>query len=131
MRFEGRKALVTGAAGGIGQVLVAMLRAEGAQVAVSDRNTKTVEGDAHLDGDLLNTEFCNSLPARTAEALGGLDLVFNNADVITRDLITDATDADYALTIGVNVEAPFRICRAAIPIMAYAGCGAIVNTSLC
>ena len=131
MRFEGRKALVTGASGGIGQVIVAMLRAEGAQVAVSDRTTDAVEAEAHLDGDLLDPGFCDALPARAAEALGGLDLVFNNAGVITRGAIDQATDADYALTMGVNVEAPFRICRAAIPIMAKSGGGAIVNTSSC
>ncbi|MEQ9258752.1 MAG: SDR family oxidoreductase, partial [Roseovarius sp.] len=44
---------------------------------------------------------------------------------------TGATDADYALTMGVNVEAPFRLCRAAIPIMVEAGGGAIVNTASC
>lgn len=131
MRFEGKKALVTGAAGGIGQALVAMLRAEGASVAASDRDTSAVEAEAHLDGDLLDAGFCDGLPARAAEALGGLDIVCNNAGVITRGDITLATDADYALTMGVNVEAPFRICRAAIPIMADGGGGAIVNTSSC
>ena len=131
MRFEGKKALVTGAAGGIGQALTAMLRAEGAQVAVSDRDTSAIEAEAHLDGDLLDAAFCDALPGRAAQALGGLDIVCNNAGVITRGDITKATDADYALTMGVNVEAPFRICRAAIPIMADAGGGAIVNTSSC
>jgi 2-keto-3-deoxy-L-fuconate dehydrogenase len=130
-RFDGKCALVTGAAGGIGAVLVAMLRAEGARVAVSDRDTHAIEADAHLPGDLLDTGFCDGLPARAAEALGGLDLVFNNAGVITRGDITSATDADYALTMGVNVEAPTRICRAAISIMAGTGGGAIVNTSSC
>ncbi len=126
MRFEGRNALVTGAAGGIGRVLVAMLRAEGAKVAVSDRDSSNVVADAHLDG-----AFCDTLPGRATEAMGGLDLLFNNAGVITRGDITEASDADYALTMGVNVEAPFRICRAATPIMAQAGGGAIVNTSSC
>jgi len=131
MRFEGRTALVTGAAGGIGQALVAMLRAEGAAVAVSDRDSYNVEAEAHLDGDLLDGAFCDALPVNANEALGGLDLLFNNAGVITRGDITEASDADYALIMGVNVEAPFRICRAAIPIMAKAGGGAIVNTSSC
>ena len=131
MRFEGKRALITGAAGGIGAVLAAMLRAEGAQVAVSDRDSSAVEAEAHLDGDLLNPEFCDALPGRAVEALGGLDILCNNAGVITRGDITAATDADYALTMGVNVEAPFRMCRAAIPIMAGQGGGAIVNTSSC
>ncbi|MEO0371146.1 MAG: SDR family NAD(P)-dependent oxidoreductase, partial [Pseudomonadota bacterium] len=54
MRFEGKSALVTGAAGGIGAALVALLRREGARVAVSDRDSSGVEADAHLDGDLLD-----------------------------------------------------------------------------
>jgi NAD(P)-dependent dehydrogenase (short-subunit alcohol dehydrogenase family) len=57
--------------------------------------------------------------------------VCNNAGVITRGKITETTDADFALTMGVNVEAPFRISRAAIPILADGGGGAIVNTSSC
>lgn len=131
MRFDGKTALVTGAAGGIGQTLVAMLRSEGARVAVSDRDSSGLKAEAHLDGDLLDVDFCDTLPGQAAAALGQLDMVFNNAGVITRGAITEATDADYALTMGVNVEAPFRICRAAIPLMAMNGGGTIVNTSSC
>ena len=131
MRFDGKRALVTGAAGGIGRAVVAMLRAEGAQVAVTDRDSSSVAAEAHLDGDLLDGSFCDGLPGRAAEALGGLDILCNNAGVITRGDITETSDADYALTMGVNVEAPFRLCRAAIPLMAETGGGAIVNTSSC
>lgn len=52
MRFEGKNALVTGAAGGIGKAIVKALRREGARVAVTDRNTNGIEADYHLDGDL-------------------------------------------------------------------------------
>ena len=131
MRFAGKVALVTGAAGGIGQSVVAGLRAEGARVAVTDRDTGAVEADGHFDGDLRDPGFCDGLPRRVADALGGIDILCNNAGVITRGDITTATDADYALTMGVNVEAPFRIARAAIPIMAAGGGGAIVNTASC
>ena len=131
MRFDRKKALVTGASGGIGKALVTALRAEGARVAVTDRDTSGVAADAHFDGDLLDAAFCDALPGQAAEALGGLDILCNNAGVITRGDITKTTDADYALTMGVNVEAPFRLCRATIPIMSGAGGGAIVNTSSC
>ncbi len=131
MRFDGKRALVTGAAGGIGAQIVRMLRAEGAAVAACDRDSGRVDADAHLDGDLCDAAFCDALPGRAAAALGGLDILCNNAGVITRGPITEATDADYALTMAVNVEAPFRLCRAAIPIMAGAGGGAIVNTASC
>lgn len=131
MRFEGQRALVTGAAGGIGAAVVAMLRAEGARVAVTDRQTAHLEAEAHFDGDLCDGAFCDALPGQVAKALGGLDLLCNNAGVIARGPITEVTDADYALTMAVNVEAPFRLCRAAIPIMAGQGGGAIVNTASC
>jgi NAD(P)-dependent dehydrogenase (short-subunit alcohol dehydrogenase family) len=55
----------------------------------------------------------------------------NNAGIITRGVITDATDEDFSRSFAVNVEAPFRICRAAIPLLADGGGGAIVNTSSC
>ncbi len=131
MRFSGKNVLVTGAAGGIGAVLVAKLRAEGARVAVADRDVSGVEAEAHLPGDLLDPAYTDGLPQAAHDALGGLDIVFNNAGVITRGPVTQTSDADWALSLGVNVEAPFRICRAAIPFMAQTGGGAIVNVSSC
>ncbi len=123
--------MITGAAGGFGATLVAMMRAVGESVAVADRDTSGIDAEAHFDGDLLDASYCDALPGLAAESLGGLDIMCNNAGVITRGEITTATDADYALTMGVNVEAPFRLCRAAIPIMAEGGGGAIVNTASC
>ena len=131
MRFSGKTALVTGAAGGIGQAIVAGLRAEGARVAAADRDSSAIPADAHLDGDLLNPEYCDGLIAAAVAALGSIDILVNNAGVITRGTIDETTDADWALSMGVNVEAPFRICRAAIPVMAKQGGGVIVNTSSC
>lgn len=130
-RFAGKKALVTGAAGGIGAAVVRALRAEGAKVAVADRDTSGVQADAHLDGNLLDGAYADGLPAAAAAALGGLDIVVNNAGVITRGPVTETSDADWDLSVGVNVNAPFRISRAAIPLMADTGGGAIVNVASC
>ncbi|MTI44428.1 NAD(P)-dependent dehydrogenase (short-subunit alcohol dehydrogenase family) [Roseibium hamelinense] len=131
MRFSGKKALVTGAAGGIGQIICALLRAEGARVAAADRDCLAIEAEAILSGDLREQAYADGLPRAAADALGGLDIIINNAGVITRGPITETSDADLALSLGVNVEAPFRICRASIPILADAGGGAIVNTASC
>ncbi|MEX0283287.1 MAG: SDR family NAD(P)-dependent oxidoreductase [Paracoccaceae bacterium] len=131
MQFKGKTALVTGAAGGIGQAIVAGLRAGGASVAVADRDVSKVEAEAHLPGDLLDASYADGLPQKAVDALGGLDIVVNNAGVITRGPVTETSDADWALSMGVNVEAPFRICRAAIPFMVAAGGGCIVNTASC
>jgi NAD(P)-dependent dehydrogenase (short-subunit alcohol dehydrogenase family) len=129
--FSSKVALVTGAAGGIGGAIVQRLRAQGAIVAVSDRDVSGIQADAHFPGDLLDPVFTDGLPAAVQQALGRLDIVVNNAGVITRGPVTETTDADWALSLGVNVEAPFRICRAAIPLMAGNGGGAIVNVASC
>jgi len=125
MRFVGKKALVTGAAGGIGRAIVEVLRKVGAEVATTDR------AGNDFDGDLMEARFCDDLPVRVAECLSGLELLINNAGIITRGKITEASDEDLTRPLAVNVEAPFRLCRAAIPIMADAGAGAIVNTASC
>lgn len=129
--LNGKRALVTGAAGGIGGAVVAALRAAGAAVAVADRDVARLEAEARLPGDLLDRSYVDALPSAAAGALGGLDIVVNNAGVITRGPVTDTSDSDWALSVGVNVEAPFRISRAAIPLLATAGGGAIVNVASC
>lgn len=131
MSFMGKAALVTGAAGGIGGAIVASLREQGARVAAADRDVRAVKAEAHLPGNLLDPAYADALPVAAAAALGRLDIVVNNAGVITRGPVPETSDADWSLSVGVNVEAPFRICRAAIPIMAAAGGGAIVNIASC
>ena len=131
MRFNGKKALVTGAAGGIGKSLVRKLRAEGASVAVTDINVSHIEAEAHFPGDLSIAQFCDELPNKTRDALGSLDILINNAGIIRRGKVTEATDDDFKSTMAVNIEAPFRLCRATIPIMTTNGGGSIVNTASC
>ena len=130
-RFQNKKILITGAAGGIGAAITERFRREGAITAVADRDVSMIEADLHLPGDLLNSDYADGLAVAASEQLGGLDIVVNNAGVITRGNVTDTTDADWQLSMGVNVEAPFRIARAAIPILAAGGGGAIVNTASC
>lgn len=122
---------MTGAAGGIGAAIVRMLRADGARVAVADRDTGGIEAEVHLPGDLTDPAYADALPGAAAAALGQIDMLFNNAGVIRRGPVTATSDEDFRLSLAVNVEAPFRLSRAAIPIMAAAGGGAIVNTASC
>lgn len=129
--LKGKKALVTGAAGGIGAAVVRALQAQGVAVAVADRDVSAIKAEAHLPGNLLDPAYADGLPAAAKAALGGLDIIVNNAGVITRGKVTETSDADWDLSMGVNVHAPFRISRAAIPLLAEAGGGAIVNVSSC
>ena len=131
MRFNGKKALVTGAAGGIGKSVVRKLRAEGASVAVTDIDVSHIEAEAHFPGDISVAQFCDDLPIKTRDVLGSLDILINNAGIIRRGKVTEATDDDFKSTMAVNIEAPFRLCRATIPIMTTNGGGSIVNTASC
>ena len=131
MNFTGKRALVTGAAGGIGGSITSMLRSAGARVAVTDRNTDGIDAEAHFPGDLTDPSYANTLPLQAAEALGGLDILVNNAGLMRRGKVTDSSDEDFDISVAVNVKAPFQLCRAAIPIMAAIGGGAIVNTASC
>lgn len=125
MRFSGKVALVTGATGGIGQAIVKKLRSGGATVVTTDR-----EG-ADFCGDLMEAGFCDALPFEVMKTQGRLDILINNAGIITRGKITESSDEDFTRTMAINIEAPFRLCRAAIGIMANSGGGAIINTSSC
>ena len=131
MKLAGKKALVTGAAGGIGQAIVAKLQAQGAIVCAADISLNESNADFKIEGDLTDPNYCDSLVNDASEIMGGLDILLNNAGLMRRGVITDATDEDFQLSMAVNVEAPFRLCRAAISLMAEAGGGAIVNTSSC
>ena len=130
-RFQGKTVLITGAAGGIGTALAQQFAAEGARLAVADIDSAEITADLHIDGDLRDTAYTDALPQRVIEALGQLDIIVNNAGVITRGAVTDTSDQDWALSLAVNVEAPFRICRSGIPILAAGGGGAIVNIASC
>jgi 2-keto-3-deoxy-L-fuconate dehydrogenase len=130
VNLSGQRALVTGASGGIGQAVVKALQSAGATVVGVDRYPSD-SCDFSIVGDLTDPGFCDSLPDAAASQLGGLNIVINNAGVIRRGPITQASDEDYAISFAVNVEAPFRICRAAIPLLADQGGGAIVNIASC
>ena len=82
LQLEGKRALVTGASGGIGQAIVSRFRDEGATVAGND--IRSYDADKSISGDLADPEFCDALPQLAADELGGLDILVNNAGIITR-----------------------------------------------
>ena len=129
--LRGKVALVTGASGGIGVAICEALRAAGVKIVAADLNVDGVTCDHALSGDLADNDYCDGLARAAIDAMGRLDIVVNNAGVMRRGPITAATDDDFSISMKINVEAPFRICRAAIPIMAENGGGSIVNTASC
>jgi len=132
MRFQNSRVLVTGAAGGIGASVTSMFRREGALVCATDLDCSGIEAEARLAGDLTDPGFADNLPVMAVEALGGLDILVNNAGFMARGKVTETDDDSLSRAMAVNVEAPFRISRSAVPILAAReGGGAIVNIASC
>lgn len=134
--------LLTGATGGIGRAVAMRFAKAGMNLALADHDETALQALADdlqsftvtthtFPGDLTEAAYCDALPAQVQEVLGAIDILVNNAGLMRRGAITEATDEDFAASMAVNVEAPFRLARASIPLMAAHGGGAIVNTASC
>ena len=141
-RNNSKIVLVTGACGGIGKSIVIKYAQQGKMLAIADKDEEQSLKLAHeiqqnggqavsFSGDLLDKGYCDNLANEVQKKLGSIDILINNAGLMRRGDITQTTDEDYELSMKINVEAPFRLIRAAIPLMADAGGGSIVNVSSC
>lgn len=129
--FKGKHILLTGASGGIGAAIARALGEKGAIITASDLSAEGIIADHIITGDLADPDFANNLVNQAQNLMGGIDILVNNAGIIRRGPVTQSSDEDLRLSLAVNVEAPFRLCRAAIPIMASQGGGNIVNIASC
>lgn len=139
MRLDGKNAIVTGGAGGIGRATSLALAAEGAAVAVVD-----LDGDAAnavateirdaggtaiaVAADVSSEADIERVVAATVQEFGGIDIVFNNAGIIRRTTAVETTVEEWDRVFGVNVRAIFLMCKHVVPLMAAAGGGSIINT---
>ena len=132
--LEGRRALVTGASGGIGGAVALALHAQGATVALTGRNRAALEeraselGDrAHvLTADLADSGAADTLVRAAAEAMGGIDILVNNAGLARDGLFVRVKDEDWQAVLDVNLTAGFRLARATLRGMMRARWGRIV-----
>jgi 3-oxoacyl-[acyl-carrier protein] reductase len=136
-RLEGRRALITGASGGLGASIARAFSAEGARLVVAGRRSEVldklvadVEGASALTFDVADAAAAGAGVDRAAEALGGLDTLVCAA----------AIDCDWAPvgelsvetwdeTLATNLSGAFYVCRAALPHLVSAGDSAIVNVT--
>ena len=136
--LTGRRAIVTGAASGIGRATAMLLAAEGAAVVVGDHDIDgavRVADEMRAGGgqatavccDVTIGDDCRHLVASAVEQLGGLDILVNSAGIIRRANVVDTTEAEWNRVMAVNVGAVFLTGKHAVPIMAAGGGGAIVN----
>jgi 3-oxoacyl-[acyl-carrier protein] reductase len=140
MTHTGKRAIVTGAAQGIGLGIAARLAREGARVALCDLNRDKAEGEAEklrregfavtaIGADIGKLGDIFSMVERAAGDFGGLDILVNNAGVLDSSSILDMKEETWDRVIGVNLKGAFFTCQAAIPHLKRSGAPRIVNVS--
>ncbi len=136
MKLEGRKAIVTGGAQGIGLAIAKRLNAEGAKVALFDINEELVTKSAsELDGcigvrcDVSSPASIEEAIGKVVEAFGGIDIVVNNAGILPKSMIEDVTEKEWDLTMAINLKGAFFMSQKALPYLKQSEHARIINTS--
>ena len=136
-RLEGRAALVTGAASGIGRATALRFAKEGAKVVVADlaepEGTQLASeiGGTFVQVDVASEPSVKALYQKTAEVYGGIDVLFNNAGISPADddsILTTDLDA-WRRVQEVNLTSVYLCCRYGIPYLQERGGGSIINTA--
>ncbi|MCJ2006586.1 3-oxoacyl-[acyl-carrier-protein] reductase [Methylobacterium sp. J-092] len=133
--LTGKKALVTGATGGLGGAIARALHAQGAAVALSGTRAEALEALAGelgerthvLPTNLSDTAAVEALVPAAEAALGGLDILVNNAGITRDNIFVRMKDEEWDQVIAVNLTAAFRLSRAAVRGMMRRRAGRIVN----
>jgi NAD(P)-dependent dehydrogenase (short-subunit alcohol dehydrogenase family) len=139
-KLKGKKAVITGGDSGIGRAVAIAYAREGADILIAylDEHDDAREVKALVEqegrkavlvaGDLRNPEHCRSVIKQSVEALGGVDILVNNAahQATFKDIV-DISDEEWQLTFEVNIHAMFYLTKAAVPHMKPGS--AVINTA--
>jgi NAD(P)-dependent dehydrogenase (short-subunit alcohol dehydrogenase family) len=134
-RFKGRRIYVTGAASGIGLATARILAEGGAALALVDIDKDRLEKAAAETGghplvvNLCDGEAIDRSVQQAADALGGIDGVVNSAGVAHGAGLATLTPEDWERVLTINLTAPFRVCRAALPLLKQRAGASIVNVA--
>jgi 3(or 17)beta-hydroxysteroid dehydrogenase len=136
-RLAGKAAFITGGASGLGRAMATAFAAEGARVAIADIDAARGREAARsigeraifLEHDVTDEEQWIANLAEAARVFGRLDTLVNNAGIGTRGSVETTTLAEWRRIHAVNLDGPFLGCKHAIPRIAAAGGGAVVNIS--
>jgi NAD(P)-dependent dehydrogenase (short-subunit alcohol dehydrogenase family) len=133
--LRGKTAIITGAAQGIGRAIAARYAEEGVKLALFDIAGEQLEATAAALGpdtlsavvDVLDFDALEAAVGRAAAALGGPDIMVNNAGTFAIGPLAQTSEADWRRVIDVNLTGTFNGCRVVLERMTAAGGGAIVN----
>jgi meso-butanediol dehydrogenase/(S,S)-butanediol dehydrogenase/diacetyl reductase len=139
-KLDNKVALITGATSGIGKATASLFAGEGAKVAFTGRRRdrgEKVESEIHVSGgvcqfiqaDHTDPEACSRVVERTLADYGRIDILFNNAGIVTGGTAETVTEEDWHATLAINVTAVWRMARLVIPHMRAQGGGVIVNNA--
>lgn len=133
--LKNKKALVTGASGGIGKEIAKVLNSHGAEVCLSGRNVDELEilknslkGENHLvKADLLNFKDIPTLIEETEEKMGQIDILVNNAGITKDNIFLRMSDKEWDDVMAVNLTSVFKISKLAVKGMIKRRYGRIIN----
>jgi NAD(P)-dependent dehydrogenase (short-subunit alcohol dehydrogenase family) len=137
-KLSNKVAIITGGTSGIGKATALLFAEEGAQVVVTGRRAELgqrVESEIRERGgrgvfvaaDHTQADDCSRVVERTLAEFGRLDILFNNAGIVTSGTAETTSEQVWSATLAINVTAVWRMSRLAIPHMRKQGQGAIVN----
>ena len=138
-RIDGRKALVTGGAKGLGKVIAGALAEAGADVVIASRNLAECQATAQeisrdtrrnthaIAADVTRIGEVAGLVAAAQAAIGPIDILVNNAGINIRGPAPELTEKDWDAVVDVNLKAPFLCAREVMPGMCKRGWGRIIN----
>ncbi|MEO0989404.1 MAG: 3-oxoacyl-[acyl-carrier-protein] reductase [Pseudomonadota bacterium] len=135
--LTGKRALITGASGGIGGAIASALHGAGATVVLSGTREGPLNDLAGTLGDRAHVLPCNlsdaeaveALPKQAVAAMGGVDVLVNNAGITRDNLFMRMSDDEWQSVLDVNLTATMRLCRGVLRGMMKARWGRIVNIS--
>ncbi len=139
-KLDGKIALISGAATGIGRRIATRLAEEGADIAILDINVAEAENTAKLirqigrraevsSVDVGDFDAVEKAVAEVTKSFGGIDILVNNAGIIRLGSIVDTPVQDWRDIFRINVDGVFHCCKAALPQMVARGSGKVINTA--